>query len=547
MKQSTFLQGAFIASFSFIIVKIIGVLYVIPFYGIIGDEGGALYSYGYNIYAVFLSISSAGIPFAVAKLISEYNALGYEQAKAQTFILGRNIITVVSVIAFLIMFCFATPFAKLIIGNDAVTVSVADVSFVIRCISFAVLVIPFLSISKGYLQGHKMITPISLAQIYEQAVRVLVILVGSYLAMFVLDLGLTMAVGFSMAGAFFGGLAATIYLFRKIKTNKKLLRSEVPAVKIQIENKEIIRKLIKYAIPFIITSTAVNIYLFTDMVLVVRTMGDILNYDPEVTTAISGIYSNWSVKLMMIVSAFSAGLSVSLLPNIVESYAKGEIGQISNKYNKALQMILVLIVPLTIFLSVFAEEIWLMFYGESEYGPMVFTAYIFIAIPNSLFALTNDLLQGMNKFKRIYINNGIGIGLNLVLNVPFMIAADYIFGEAFYGAIAATIFGMTWAFVVGIKHFKKNIGFEFGETKKFIIRIVLSVTIFTIVAIVLKNIEIFPVEGRWIQIPALIVYGLITFGIYGLIGLAFGSFEGLTGVRIRKPSDLKKIKIKRKK
>ena len=68
LKKSSFLEGAFIATLCIILTKIIGILYVIPFYKIIGEQGGTLYGYAYNIYNVFLIISSAGIPLAISKL-----------------------------------------------------------------------------------------------------------------------------------------------------------------------------------------------------------------------------------------------------------------------------------------------------------------------------------------------------------------------------------------------------------------------------------------------------------------------------------------------
>ena len=69
MKKNTFVEGTFIATFAIIITKILGVLYVIPFYKIIGEQGGDLYSYAYNVYNLFLNISTAGIPIAVSKII----------------------------------------------------------------------------------------------------------------------------------------------------------------------------------------------------------------------------------------------------------------------------------------------------------------------------------------------------------------------------------------------------------------------------------------------------------------------------------------------
>ena len=71
MKKSGFLAGAAISTIGIVLCKIIGLVYVIPFYAIIGTQGGALYSYAYSIYSVFLTLSSTGIPLAISKMVSE--------------------------------------------------------------------------------------------------------------------------------------------------------------------------------------------------------------------------------------------------------------------------------------------------------------------------------------------------------------------------------------------------------------------------------------------------------------------------------------------
>ena len=73
MKKSSFVEGTIIATLSIVIVKILGMFYVIPFYALIGVEGAALYAYAYNIYVIFLDISSAGLPIAISKVINEFN------------------------------------------------------------------------------------------------------------------------------------------------------------------------------------------------------------------------------------------------------------------------------------------------------------------------------------------------------------------------------------------------------------------------------------------------------------------------------------------
>ena len=104
MRKNSFMHGAFIATLGIVITKIIGILYVIPFYSIIGEKGGALYGYAYNIYNIFLNISTAGIPMAISKIISEYNALGLYGDKERAFKIGKKMAIGLSIICFIILF-----------------------------------------------------------------------------------------------------------------------------------------------------------------------------------------------------------------------------------------------------------------------------------------------------------------------------------------------------------------------------------------------------------------------------------------------------------
>jgi len=167
LKKNTFMQGAFIATFGIILSKILGMLYVIPFYSMIGDKGGALYGYAYSVYSIFLGISSAGIPLAISKIISEYNTLGYYNAKERAFRLGKKVLNLVGIVCFILLILFARVFATIIIKDVQGGNTIEEVTFVIRMISTAVLVVPVLSIYRGYLQGHKFMTPTSVSQVLE--------------------------------------------------------------------------------------------------------------------------------------------------------------------------------------------------------------------------------------------------------------------------------------------------------------------------------------------------------------------------------------------
>ncbi len=70
-KQNTFFGGAAILAVGIMVVKLIGMFYKIPLINIVGEQGSADFGNAYNIYAVLLTISTAGLPVAVSKLVSE--------------------------------------------------------------------------------------------------------------------------------------------------------------------------------------------------------------------------------------------------------------------------------------------------------------------------------------------------------------------------------------------------------------------------------------------------------------------------------------------
>lgn len=344
----------------------IGIIYVIPFNAIIGEQGGALYGCGYNIYQLFLSISSAGFPFAISKITSEYNSLGYQKAIADTYKISLKMISILSFVIFIILFAFAPQIVKLTIGTSVGGNTYQDIGFVVRMVSFAILVIPFLSVTKGFLQGYKYITPYSVSQVIEQVVRVIVILVGSFLCVKVFHLPLRYAVGIAVSGAFFGGLVAYLYLRRKMH-QANLIQKVAPDAK-TITKKEIIKKIIMYSIPFILISLVNNLYTTIDMILLSRTMSDFLKINTNIVESVIGIYTTWGIKLNNIILAISTGLVTSLIPNIVTSFTKNDMDDVNLKFNKAIQCVLLVIVPMTIFLSLLVKPVWTLFYGKSYYG-----------------------------------------------------------------------------------------------------------------------------------------------------------------------------------
>ena len=530
MKKSSFIEGTVIATIAIIITKILGMLYVIPFYAMVGVQGSALYAYAYNIYVIFLDISSAGLPVAMSKIIKEYNTLGMLDAKVRAYKLGKRVVNFVSVAAFICLFLFAGNIASLILGDLQGGNTINDVAFVIRCVSFAILVIPFLSISKGYLQGHNIINVSSISQVIEQVVRIAVILGGSYVALNIFHLSLTTSVGIAVFGAFCGGIAAILYIVKNMHKHKKELSFTGDIKKDDISDSEIIKKILSYAIPFIIIDVGVSVYNFVDMVLISRTMVH-LGFDAATTEFITSSVSAWAGKINMVVNAIAMGLTVSLIPNIVEAFTLKKWHLVESRLNKALQIIIVTCVPMVLGISLLSKPIWGIFYGTEELslGGLVLSVYIFIALFFNIYMVTSSTLQSLNKFKAVYLTTLLGYVTNALLDVPLMLLCHALGLEPFIGAVLASILGYSLSAISTLVLLNKEHKLKYNETFKVMLKILLPTIMMVLVVVLLKLIMPINYMSRLSSIIYVAVISIIGSLVYlfttykmGILTLVFG-------------------------
>ena len=495
MKKSSFLEGTFIATLSIILVKFLGMLYVIPFYATVGVLGSALYAYAYNIYIIFLDISSAGLPTAISKIINEYNTLGQMDAKMRAYSIGKKLITTVSVAIFIILFIFAKPIAALIIGKITGGNTISDVAFVIRCVSFAILVVPYMSVAKGYLQGHKIINVSSISQIIEQVVRISIILIGSYLGVKVLHLSMRNTIGIAVFSAFVAGLSAICYIMHVMHKHRSELGFDKQYEKDNVTNKEIVKKIISYAVPFIIIDIAVSIYNFIDMVLIMHTL-EYLKLDATTIEFSATAISTWSAKIGMIVNSVAMGMSVSLIPTIVSAFALKKWNEVNDKLNQALQLILVSSVPMVVGISLLAKPIWTAFYGYSLNGSIILACHIFTSLFFNIYVITSSTLQSLNKFKAVYVSTLTGFAINAFLDVPLILLFNLIGLRPYLGAVLATCIGYFLSVFIALKIFKGQHKLSYDKTFKVLGKILVSTTCMIIVVLLLKKLIVIDFARR---------------------------------------------------
>ena len=515
MKKNSFMQGAFIATLGIVLSKILGIIYVIPFYAIIGAQGGALYGYGYSIYSIFLGISQAGIPLAISKIVSEYNVLGYYEAKRRTFKLGKKVLAMLGIISFIVMFIFAKPLALLIIGNIEGGNTVSDVTFVIRVISTAVLVVPFLSIYRGYLQGHKYITPTSVSQVLEQIVRVSVIVGGSFLTLKVFNLSLTNAVGVAVFAATIGALCSYFYLFLKVQNHKEELEKEtLKVVQPKITDKEIISKIIMYAFPFVMIDVFKSLINSVDVFMLVKVLVNGIGYTATEAEAVMSVVSTWGQKINMIIASVATGLMVSLIPNLTASFVKKDMIDVNLKINQTLQWMLFFTIPMTFGLSVLAKPVWTVFYGVSDFGPSVYQYYVFVALATTLFTASVTILQLLKEYKRVFICLLAGLLTNAIFNIPLLYLFDHMGLPAYYGSTTSTIlgYGVCSYLALGYIHKKYHISYE--DTLKKVLNIILITICMVIVLVGVKYFIPFTSVNRLFNILYILLYTTIGLIVY---------------------------------
>ena len=256
-KPNTFFGGAAILAVGILVVKLIGMFYKIPLLNIIGEQGSADFNNAYNIYSVLLTISTAGLPVAVSKLVSEADALGRRNQVRRTFRLALALFLILGVLSFLVMFFGSEQLAGLM--NDSMAAPG------IRALAPAVICVGCLSAFRGYAQGHGNMTPTAVSQIIEALCK---LTVGLGLAYWLVGHGADAS--HAAAGAITGVTVGTIVALAYMLMNFLITRSQEPQLADDQpdEPSTILKHLLMIAVPITISSSMVGIVTVIDTSLV---------------------------------------------------------------------------------------------------------------------------------------------------------------------------------------------------------------------------------------------------------------------------------------
>lgn len=545
MRKNSFVEGTFIAYGAIVISKLMGALYSIPFYQMIGDQGGVIYSCAYSIYVLFLDISTSGVPIAVSIVISEYNARGMYRSKERAYSVALRVVMGLSLVSFLVMELFARQIGRYFLEDMTGGVSIEDIAAGVRMVAVCLLIAPLLSIKRGYLQGHKFLSAPSQSQVIEQLVRIAVVLAGTYLSIYVLKLGVTVGVCVALSGTALGALAAYLYLVRKSRASREAFSAgasspeERPAA-----TGEIIRKVFSYCVTIVIMTVSISVYSLVDMKMLLVGLHR-LHYSDGDTQVIASIASTWIPKICMIITALSTGLVSSIAPHMAESRSNGNRGEINQKLNQALSTVMLISVPLGLGMMIFAEPLFTLFYGQSAYGPGILRLAIVVNVVGSMATVTSMSMQSIGRGRTVCYVTIVGIILNAALDLPLIYLFHYLGLPAYLGATVASIVGQAVTLGLLLLSLRASYGFSYTPVLRGLVRELPAMGAMGAVALLLR--WLWPpvtAQGLFLVVQ-LAVYALTGGGLYLLLAYRLGAVDAVLG-RETTERLLRKFKVGRK-
>ncbi|ART77685.1 cell division protein [Sutcliffiella horikoshii] len=511
MSTSNILRGTFILTLGTMISRVLGLVYIFPFYALVGKSGGELYTYAYVLYSVVLSIATMGVPLAVSKFVAKYNALEEYAVGRKLFSSGLLLMSITGIVSFLILYIMAPVFSPMII-NESSQHSFDDVTLVIRMVSFALLLVPVMSLIRGFFQGHESMGPTAVSQVVEQIARIIFLLGSVYIIINVTEGSLPTAIGYATFGAFIGALAGLgiliWYWFSRKRHLDTLLKKDKGNV--EISYKEMYKEILLYAAPFVFVGLAMPLYQLVDTFTFNKAML-LAGVDSITSGDAFAIINTYGQKLVIIPVTLATAFALSLLPAVTRSFINNESDVLQRQLSTTFQILMFLTVPACIGLAILGGPAYAAFYSYDELGGYLLTWYAPTAIPLAIFTVTASVLQGINQQKYTVYGLAVGVGLKLILNYPLIF-----FMEA-EGSIVATAIGYLASVVINLWAIQRFTGFSYSIVlRRGMLMTIFNIIMIAAVLVVLQLLEgIVPYsEGRLQAIIVVAVSGLVGAGIY---------------------------------
>ncbi len=403
-KKQSFFGGAAILAVGIALVKVIGAVFAIPLFNILGAAGAADFNNAYNIYSLLLMISTAGLPVALSKMVSESNTLRREHQTQRIFRVSFSAFLTLGALSFLVMW-FGNEFCAGLLHNP-------NAAYGIRVLAPAVVCVGCLSAFRGYAQGSFRMTPTAVSQIMEALCK---LILGLALAKRFMDAGRGESV--AAAGAIGGVTAGTVLALAYMGLDYLLHRVPPRTNDRPDESGVILRRLIAIAVPITISSSMVSVITLIDTSLVQGQLQNALGYSLDKTRDLYGTYSA-VMKLYNLPASLMVALTASVIPTLSSSLAARDRAQTARVTNASLRVTALLAFPMGLGLWALSEPITRLCYPryDAKLGGELLATLGLASLFVCLTLISNSILQAHNAVKVPILSMFIGGVVKIVLN-----------------------------------------------------------------------------------------------------------------------------------
>ncbi|MGR9668173.1 putative polysaccharide biosynthesis protein [Streptococcus pneumoniae] len=432
-QQAQMLRGTAWLTASNFISRLLGAVYIIPWYiwmGAYAAKANGLFTMGYNIYAWFLLVSTAGIPVAVAKQVAKYNTMREEE---HSFALIRSFLgfmTELGLVFALVLYVFAPWLADLSgVGKDLIPI--------MQSLAWGVLIFPSMSVIRGFFQGMNNLKPYAMSQIAEQVIRVIWMLLATFIIMNLGSGDYLAAVTQSTFAAFVGMVASFAVLIYFLAQEGSLKRVFETGDK--INSKRLLVDTIKEAIPFILTGSAIQLFQILDQLTFINSMSWFTNYSNEDLVVMFSYFSANPNKITMILISVGVSIGSVGLPLLTENYVKGDLKAASRLVQDSLTLLFMFLLPATVGVVMVGEPLYTVFYGKPDSLALgLFVFAVLQSIILGLYMVLSPMLQAMFRNRKAVLYFIYGSIAKLVLQLP-TIALFHSYGPLISTTIALII------------------------------------------------------------------------------------------------------------
>ena len=418
-KKQNFLHGAMLLTIATAVVKVIGALYKLPLNMAIGAEGYSYFMTAYDIYALLLLISSAGLPVAASRMISEAHTLGHNNRQKKVFRISLICYAILGALATIPMVFFAKPLANLMNQPDA--------WIAIACLGPCGLLSCLMSAYRGYFNGQGNMIPTSVTQVIEAVCKLVIGLALAFLIVHLLG-NIPLAVGGAIMGVTLGSVISLAYILVKFRRSYRGLAQTDDYAG---STKDTIRQLMAIAIPITIGSAGLQLLavveagLYMDrLVYVIETnqyMGHMVTgavTAQKAAATLKGLF-NMTQTIFNMPCSFIVPITVTVLPAVTAFLTMGDNKGVRETEESAARITGLLSLPCAVGLTVLARPIMALlggYEGEQLELSAQFMAIQGIAVFSyAIIQYTNALLQSHGHVNEPVVNMLIAGVVRLVL------------------------------------------------------------------------------------------------------------------------------------